>query len=213
VPRRRSTRVRMGLGLLSKRVVSTGSDRVRMPPDGCRGPAALANNAGNLRDGPHLAVELVPTLPGSTNFVGCAIHSSHDRSPADTHGQFHGRHHLRRSSSGQVATLPDLALQAGSRHRRRKLPPQYPLAVIGKVGGAYGLDDFVSGNVELFESSRHVLIEFGSRKGIGSCLRHADYGLVPSQSPSWQRCKPHRSGFAIRTLLVPLQSNLLQAAQ
>jgi hypothetical protein len=69
VPRRRSTRVRMGLGLLSKRVVSTGSDRVRMPPDGCRGPAALANNAGSLRDGPHLAVELVPTLPGSTNVV------------------------------------------------------------------------------------------------------------------------------------------------
>jgi hypothetical protein len=53
----------------SKRVVSTGSDQVRIPPDGCRGPAALANNAGSLRDGPHLAVELVPTLPGSTNVV------------------------------------------------------------------------------------------------------------------------------------------------
>jgi hypothetical protein len=117
VPRRRSTRVRMGLGLLSKRVVSTGSDRVRMPPDGCRGPAALANNAGNLRDGPHLAVELVPTLPGSTNFVlvGRAIHSSHDRSPADTHGQCRGGCHLRRSSSDQVAIILDLALQAGGR--------------------------------------------------------------------------------------------------
>jgi hypothetical protein len=44
-----------------------------------------------------------------------AIHNGRERSHADTHGQFHGRHDLRRSSSGQVATLPDLALPAGGR--------------------------------------------------------------------------------------------------
>ena len=39
------------------------------PHPRCRGPAALANEAGVARVEPHPAVELVPTLPGSTNVV------------------------------------------------------------------------------------------------------------------------------------------------
>ena len=38
-----------------------------------------------------------------------------ERSHADTDGPSHGRHDLRRPSSGQMTTLPDLALQAGGR--------------------------------------------------------------------------------------------------
>jgi hypothetical protein len=44
-----------------------------------------------------------------------AIHNGRERLQADTHGQSYGRHGLRRSSSGQVAILPDLALQARGR--------------------------------------------------------------------------------------------------
>ena len=44
-----------------------------------------------------------------------AIHNGRERSHAYNHGQRHGRHDLRRSSSGQMATPPDLALQAGGR--------------------------------------------------------------------------------------------------
>ena len=44
-----------------------------------------------------------------------AIHNGRERLQTDTHGQSHGRHDLRRSQSGQVATPPDLALQAGGR--------------------------------------------------------------------------------------------------
>jgi hypothetical protein len=44
-----------------------------------------------------------------------AIHNGRERLQADTHGQSHGRHDLRRSSSGQVATPPELALQARGR--------------------------------------------------------------------------------------------------
>jgi hypothetical protein len=44
-----------------------------------------------------------------------AIYNGRERSHADIHGQPHGRHDLRRSPSGQVATLPDPALQAGGR--------------------------------------------------------------------------------------------------
>jgi hypothetical protein len=65
-----------------------------------------------------------------------AIHNGRERLQADTHGQSHGRHHLRRSWSGQVATPPDLALQARSRGfeshhlhkvstRTRDRPPAY----------------------------------------------------------------------------------------
>jgi hypothetical protein len=45
----------------------------------------------------------------------CAIHSSHDRSPADTHGRCHGCLNLRPSFPPQVTALPELALQAGGR--------------------------------------------------------------------------------------------------
>jgi len=40
-----------------------------MPPYGCRGPAALANEVGVAGVGPSCTVELVPTLPGDTNVV------------------------------------------------------------------------------------------------------------------------------------------------
>src|SRR5512132_3093092 len=43
--------------------------RVRIPRDLCRGPAALANDAGVTGVEPHLAVELAPTLPGPMNVV------------------------------------------------------------------------------------------------------------------------------------------------
>ena len=42
---------------------------VRVPLDGCRGPAALAIDAGVAGVEPHPAVELVPTLPGLTNVI------------------------------------------------------------------------------------------------------------------------------------------------
>ena len=42
-----------------------------------------------------------------------AIHSSRDRSRADTHGQCHRDRGLRRLSSDQVAIILVLALQAG----------------------------------------------------------------------------------------------------
>jgi hypothetical protein len=42
-----------------------------------------------------------------------AIHSGHDRSRADNHGQRRSSLDLRRSSSSQVTTSPDLALGAG----------------------------------------------------------------------------------------------------
>jgi hypothetical protein len=44
-----------------------------------------------------------------------AIYNGRERSHADTDGHSHGRHDLRRPSSGQMTTLPDLALQAGGR--------------------------------------------------------------------------------------------------
>jgi hypothetical protein len=45
--------------------VEVGSNPTRT----CRGPAALANEAGVAGVEPHPAVELVPTLPGPTNVV------------------------------------------------------------------------------------------------------------------------------------------------
>jgi hypothetical protein len=41
--------------------------RLRIPGDGCRGPAALANEADVTKDGPHLPAELVPSLPGPSH--------------------------------------------------------------------------------------------------------------------------------------------------
>ena len=43
--------------------------RVQIPPDGCRGPTALANQAGVTEDGPHPPAELVPLLPGRAMFT------------------------------------------------------------------------------------------------------------------------------------------------
>jgi len=43
--------------------------RVRIPPDGRRGPTALANQAGVTEDGPHPPAELVPLLPGRAMFT------------------------------------------------------------------------------------------------------------------------------------------------
>ena len=45
-----------------------------------------------------------------------AIHSGHDRSRADNHGQRHGALDLRRSPSSQVTTSPNLAWEQGSEH-------------------------------------------------------------------------------------------------
>jgi hypothetical protein len=45
----------------------TGWGRVRIPPDGCRGPAALANEAGVAEDGPHPAAKVVPSPPGPSH--------------------------------------------------------------------------------------------------------------------------------------------------
>ena len=44
-----------------------------------------------------------------------AIHSGHDRSPTDTHGQQHRDLDLHMSLPSQVTSLPDLALGAGGR--------------------------------------------------------------------------------------------------
>jgi hypothetical protein len=90
------------------------------PTDPCRRPVALANEPGVAGAGLTLrsswclhsqAYDRRPRLP-------CHYHASHnglERSQADTHGQSHARHDLRRSSSGQVTTPADLALQAGGR--------------------------------------------------------------------------------------------------
>jgi hypothetical protein len=43
--------------------------RLRIPPDGCRGPAALANEAGVTEDGPHPAAEVVPSPAGPSMFI------------------------------------------------------------------------------------------------------------------------------------------------
>src|SRR5215211_8950358 len=41
--------------------------RVRPPQSNCRGPAALANQAGVTEDGPRPPAELVPSLPGPSH--------------------------------------------------------------------------------------------------------------------------------------------------
>jgi hypothetical protein len=50
-------------------LVRAGSVRHREPLVLCRGPAALANEAGAAGVVPRPAVELVPTLPGRTSVV------------------------------------------------------------------------------------------------------------------------------------------------
>jgi hypothetical protein len=63
-------------------------------------------------------VKVDPAATGFTKVVlgPChyrAIHSGHDRSRADNHGQRHGALDLRRFPTSQVTTSPDLALGAG----------------------------------------------------------------------------------------------------
>jgi hypothetical protein len=68
-------------------------DRVRTPPDGCRGPAALANQAGVTEDGPHPAAEVVPSPPGPSHVhprrpcPGRALSIGRQRSFTDNHGR------------------------------------------------------------------------------------------------------------------------------
>ena len=96
------------------------AEGLRIPSDGCRGPAALANKLGVSETGltlrrPHTYAARPrhhrPRRPCHYR----AIHNGRERLHADTHGQSHGRHDVRRSSSGQVTTPPDLALEAGDR--------------------------------------------------------------------------------------------------
>jgi hypothetical protein len=63
-------RVRMAGHRPSTATTSDGEaawHRVRILPDGCRGPATLANGAGVTEHGPHAAAELVPSLPGPSH--------------------------------------------------------------------------------------------------------------------------------------------------
>ena len=66
--------------------------RVRIPPDGCRGPAALANEAGATQDGLHPAAEVVPSLPGPSHIhphrpcPGRALSLGQQRSFTDNKG-------------------------------------------------------------------------------------------------------------------------------
>jgi hypothetical protein len=66
---------------------------VRIPPDGCRGPAALANEAGVTEDGPHPAAEVVPSPPGPSHVhphrpcPGRALSIGRQRSFTDNRGR------------------------------------------------------------------------------------------------------------------------------
>jgi hypothetical protein len=151
----------------------------------------------HLRDGPHPAAGRMPTLRGpatvvlagrattvpfTTDASGCK------RTPTDN---------LTAAMTCAVCRLtrwrlcPIWLCKQGVAHRRRELPPQYPLAAIGKVGGAYGLDDFVSGNVELSGSRRHVLIEFRSRKGL----------VVVCGMPTMDSCRVNRRHGSVVSLV------------
>jgi hypothetical protein len=68
--------------------------RVRAPhPNGCRGPAALANEAGVTEDGPDPAAEVVPSPPGPSHVQphrpcpGRALSIGRQRSSTDNHGR------------------------------------------------------------------------------------------------------------------------------
>jgi hypothetical protein len=64
--------------------------RVRIPPDGCRGPAALANEARVALDRPHPSPELVPSPPGRSR--GCSHRPCHLRAiPSTTPPVHHGQ--------------------------------------------------------------------------------------------------------------------------
>ena len=67
--------------------------RVRIPPDGCRGPAALANEAGVTEDRPYPAAEVVPSPPGPSHVrshrpcPGRALSLGQQRSFTDNKGR------------------------------------------------------------------------------------------------------------------------------
>ena len=72
-----------------------------------------------------------------------AFHSSQERPRADNHGQRHGGLNLHISLPSQVASLPDLALQAGGRSRPASaLPcPAGRSALVAKDQSADGVSD------------------------------------------------------------------------
>jgi hypothetical protein len=95
---------------------ATRRHRKELPPRLQR----LAHAAVVTSDGSHPMVKVDPAATGFTKVVlgPChyrAIHSGHDRSRADNHGQRHGALDLRRFPTSQVTTSPDLALGAGGR--------------------------------------------------------------------------------------------------
>jgi hypothetical protein len=64
--------------------------RVRIPPDGCRGPAALANEARVALDRPHPLPELVPSPPGRSRgrpHRPCHLSAIPSTTPPVHHGQ------------------------------------------------------------------------------------------------------------------------------
>jgi hypothetical protein len=87
-------------------------------------------------------VKVAPAATGLTKVVlgPChyrAIHSGHDRSRADNHGQRHGALDLRRSPTSQVTTSSDLALGAGGRLPEAVIGlavPRLAVAVPGRRG-------------------------------------------------------------------------------
>jgi hypothetical protein len=88
----------------------------------CREPSRLLPTRQVVALGwPHPSPEGVPSREGlsqSRAHRPChqrAIHTGHDRSRADNHGQHHSGHNLRRSPFPVVTITLDLALQAGGR--------------------------------------------------------------------------------------------------
>jgi hypothetical protein len=122
-------------------------DRVRIPPDGCRGPAALANEAGVPDDGPHPAAKVVPSVPGPSHVHSPRPCPKH-RSTAVIHGQQGfggcslravGSLHTERSEGASQARGRDLESTSDLRRvpeglfspMRRRLPPA--AATVGRV--------------------------------------------------------------------------------
>src|SRR5215213_6016023 len=75
------------------RPLKQGGSGLRIPPDGCRGPTALANEAGVTEDGPHPPAELAPSLPAPSHVhphrpcPGRALSIGQQRSFTDNNGQ------------------------------------------------------------------------------------------------------------------------------
>jgi hypothetical protein len=118
------------------RAEDLGLNPLRPPAMCCRGPAALANEAGVSGTGLalrsswcllRLVCHRCPRRPCHKR----AIHNSRERSRADTHGQSHGRSDLCRSLPGQVTILPDLALGAEGHTPQTPELLACPVAVAG----------------------------------------------------------------------------------